>query len=103
MSTNVKFNYDKNLDVLWIILADGLEDRFEDLAPGIRVEYNLNNEIIGYEIINASAFMGTKINRNSSNHAIGEIPLDYTRDASNIYGVSFKSSNQDVPVVFNYD
>ena len=54
---NKKYNYDKESDSLFIFIKDGEEDRFEEIAPGIVVELNKDNEIIGVEILKASRFL----------------------------------------------
>jgi uncharacterized protein YuzE len=51
-----KYKYDKESDSLFIILKEGEEDRFEEVVPGINLEFDENNEIIGVEILKASRF-----------------------------------------------
>lgn len=53
---NEKYCYDKESDSLYIHLKDGEEDRFEEIVPGINIEFNQNNEMIGIEILKASRF-----------------------------------------------
>lgn len=53
---NGKYYYDKKSDSLYILIKEGEEEGFEEIAPGINLELNKNNEIIGVEILNASRF-----------------------------------------------
>lgn len=57
-----KYHYDKKSDALFICLKDGEEESFEEIAPGINIELDKNNDIIGVEILRASRFMKTKQN-----------------------------------------
>ena len=57
-----KYQYDKKSDSLFIYLKEGKEESFEEIAPGINIELDKNNEIIGVEILRASRFMKTKQN-----------------------------------------
>lgn len=54
---NNKYNYDKESDSLFIYLKEGEEEGFEEIAPGINIEFNKNGEIIGVEILRASRFL----------------------------------------------
>ena len=51
-----KYHYDEKSDSLFIYLKEGEEERFEEIVPGINVEFNSRDEIIGVEILNASRF-----------------------------------------------
>jgi uncharacterized protein YuzE len=53
---NKKYKYDKESDSLFIYLEEGEEESFEEVAPGINIELNKDNEIIGVEILKASRF-----------------------------------------------
>lgn len=50
-------NYDKKKDILYILLREGVEDRFEDISENITVEYNAKGQPIGIEIFNASKIL----------------------------------------------
>lgn len=50
------YSYDKKSDSLFIHLREGEEDRFEEVAPGINIEFDDKNNIIGIEILKASRF-----------------------------------------------
>ncbi|HLD42412.1 MAG TPA: DUF2283 domain-containing protein [Candidatus Nanoarchaeia archaeon] len=54
---NKKYNYDKESDSLFIYLKEGEEESFEEIAPGINIELNKRDEIIGIEILEASRFI----------------------------------------------
>lgn len=53
---NKKYHYDKKSDSLFIYLKEGEEESFEEIVPGINIELDKNNEIIGIEILRASRF-----------------------------------------------
>ena len=58
-------NYDKDSDVLWIDVKEGEEDRFEEVLPGVNIEYNSSNEVIGIEFIGASNYFKQEVKVNS--------------------------------------
>jgi len=47
-------NYDQKNDILYIAIREGIEHHFDEIAEGIVVEFDENNQPIGIEIINAS-------------------------------------------------
>jgi len=49
-----KISYDRKKDILYIMVAKGVEERFEDISEDITVEYDAAGKIIGIEIFNAS-------------------------------------------------
>jgi len=51
-----KYSYDKASDSLYIFLKEGKEDRFEEIVPGIHIEFDDKDEMIGIEILRASRF-----------------------------------------------
>ena len=51
-----RYYYDEETDSLYICIREGEEEGFEEIAPGIHVELDENDEIIGIEILNASRF-----------------------------------------------
>ena len=53
--------YDSESNIYWIKIKDGFEDRVEEITPGILVEFNSENEVIGFEISNASKYFETNI------------------------------------------
>ena len=58
MATNkqkkLKIYYDSEADALSMVVKDGAEDHFEELSPGISVEYDRRGNVLGFEILNAS-------------------------------------------------
>ncbi|KHO55095.1 MAG: hypothetical protein QT10_C0007G0081 [archaeon GW2011_AR19] len=56
---NKKYNYDAESDSLFICLKEGEEESFEEVAPGINIEFDKNKEIIGVEVLKASRFIKT--------------------------------------------
>lgn len=53
---NETYHYDKKSDSLFICLKEGEEESYEEIVPGISIEFDKNNEIIGIEILKASRF-----------------------------------------------
>ncbi len=51
-----RYHYDPESDSLYICVREGEEDSFEEIVPGINVEFDENQEVIGIEILNASRF-----------------------------------------------
>ena len=51
-----RYNYDKKSDCLFIYLKEGEEESFEEIIPGINIEFDKNNDIIGIEVLKASRF-----------------------------------------------
>lgn len=49
--------YFEKEDVLHIVVGDGEEARSVELSPNITVELDSDNQMIGVEILNASAFL----------------------------------------------
>ena len=52
-----RIRYFEQEDVLHLVIAEGPESGSFELSPNITVELNDKNEIIGVEILNASAFL----------------------------------------------
>ena len=53
---NKKYNYDEKSDSLYIFLKEGEEESFEEIVPGINIELDRNDEVIGVEVLKASRF-----------------------------------------------
>lgn len=49
----IKKIYDKDTNSLMLVLKEGEEDYYEEVAPGINVEFNKEGEPIGIEVQNA--------------------------------------------------
>jgi uncharacterized protein YuzE len=52
-----RIRYFEQEDILHLVVAEGPESRSLELSPNITVELNDRNELIGVEILNASAFL----------------------------------------------
>jgi len=50
----MKLKIDKKTDALYFRLDDGMIIESEETSPGIILDYNENNEVIGIEILNLS-------------------------------------------------
>ena len=55
--TNPRIKYFEQEDVLHLVISDEPEFRSVELSPNITVELNDKNEMIGVEILKASAFL----------------------------------------------
>ena len=51
---NEKYNYDQKSDSLYIWIKEGEEEGFEEIVPGINVELDKDNNIMGIEILHVS-------------------------------------------------
>jgi len=51
------FEYDSDTDMLYIKLADGVSTESEEVAPGIVLDFDERNRVIGVEIEDASKFI----------------------------------------------
>lgn len=52
-----QIRYFEQEDILYLVIADEPESRSLELSPNITVELNDQDELIGVEILNASAFL----------------------------------------------
>lgn len=51
------FEYYSETDMLYIKLADGTSTESEEIAPGVVLDFDESNRILGVEIENASKFI----------------------------------------------
>jgi len=51
------FEYYRESDMLYIRLADGISTESEEIAPGVVLDFDASNRVIGVEIEDASKFM----------------------------------------------
>ncbi len=56
-ANKIHLRYFEQEDALHFLIADGPESRSIELGPNITVELNDKNEMIGVEILNATAFL----------------------------------------------
>ena len=46
--------YDPEADAVYIKLADGVYDESEEVSPGVILDFTLDGQVMGIEILNAS-------------------------------------------------
>ncbi len=63
-----KYKYDRESDALYVYIQDGLEDRFEEIAPGINMEFDKQNNMLGIEVLKASRFYKDLSKRQKAQH-----------------------------------
>jgi uncharacterized protein YuzE len=51
------FQYYPNTDMLYIKLSDGVSTESEEVAPGIVLDFDKHNQVIGIEFEDASKFI----------------------------------------------
>jgi len=51
------FEYHKESDMLYIKLADGNSTESEEIAPGVVLDFDASNRVVGVEIEDASKFI----------------------------------------------
>ena len=52
-----KVNYDEASDTLYILMKEGAEEEFIEVADGVVIELDTSKEIIGIEILHASEIL----------------------------------------------
>jgi uncharacterized protein YuzE len=52
-----KYSYDEQSDSLFIAVREGEEESIEEIAPGINIELDKNNDVIGRDILHASRWV----------------------------------------------
>lgn len=50
-------SYDEESDVLYLGVKKGVEEEFVEVAPGVNVELDENEHVIGIEVLNASRIL----------------------------------------------
>ena len=50
----MKLSYDPDADSLWIRWNDSPIDESDEIEPGIILDYDLDGDVVGVEIMNAS-------------------------------------------------
>lgn len=50
----MKLNVDKSADALYLRLDDSSIVESEEVSPGVMLDYNESNEVVGVEILNLS-------------------------------------------------
>jgi len=54
------FEYHPDTDMLYLKLADGSSTESEEIAPGVVLDFDANNRVLGVEIEDASKFIDLK-------------------------------------------
>jgi uncharacterized protein YuzE len=54
-------HYDPQSDILYLLVREGEEERFEEVAEGVNVELDEEGQLLGVEILNASRFLRATI------------------------------------------
>jgi len=54
-------NYDRENDILYIVIREGEEHHFVEVAKDIIIEFDKDNQPIGIEIFNASKVIASAI------------------------------------------
>ena len=57
MKNNKQFFYDRQADVLYLLVKKGKEEEVVEVSPGVNVELDGQGKLLGIEILNASAAM----------------------------------------------
>jgi len=57
--SKLRVNYDAKSDVLYLVIKEGREEAFIEVADGINVELGPDGELLGIEILNASKLMSS--------------------------------------------
>lgn len=56
-------NYDRENDILYIVIREGEEDHFTEVTEGVIIEFDKDNQPIGIEIFDASKVITSVIDR----------------------------------------
>lgn len=56
-----RMTYFQDTDIIHIVIAEGKEEGSVEISPNVTVELNAEGEIIGVEILSASAFLRDSI------------------------------------------
>lgn len=59
-SKKLGLKYDRESNSLYLVIKEGPEDNFIELAPNINLEYNKEGQIIGFEILHFTNFLKNK-------------------------------------------
>jgi|LDZR01.1.fsa_nt_gi uncharacterized protein YuzE len=61
MGENIKVWFDEDADILYISLKKGAAIDSEEVSDNVRVEYDVNNQIIGIEIYHISKMVAKNL------------------------------------------
>lgn len=68
-----KIFYDKKTDVLWMWVKSGVEEKHQEISPGISVELDKQGNLLGIEILHASRVLGPKLGISTPPQSSGTI------------------------------
>ena len=54
---NLIVKYDASADALLLVVKKGKEESFEEIAPGVSVEFDKKGNVLGFEILKASSHL----------------------------------------------
>ncbi len=54
----MKIRYDKEVDILYVSFLDSQIAESDEQKPGIIIDYDVNDNIVGIEVLNASEKIG---------------------------------------------
>jgi len=57
----MKVSYDREVDVLSLLLSDGLVEESDESKPGVILDYDATGNLVGIEILNASKRVGNPL------------------------------------------
>jgi uncharacterized protein YuzE len=57
----MKVSYDREVDVLSLLLSDGLVEESDESKPGVILDYNAAGNLVGIEILSASKRVGNPL------------------------------------------
>ncbi len=64
----MRVNYDRESDILYIVVRDGPAQDSEELDEDIRVEYDKKGQIVGIEILDARRNIGKAMAQEIAEH-----------------------------------
>ena len=55
-----KFLYDKKSDNLYLFIKEGQLDEYQEVAPGVGLEFDKGKNLLGIEVLGASKILGVR-------------------------------------------
>lgn len=55
-----KILYDKKSDNLYLFIKEGKLDEYQEVAPGVGLEFDKKKNLLGIEVLGASKILGVK-------------------------------------------
>jgi len=113
MTKDFKIHLDKVEDVIWLVLKTGPIEYYDEVEPGINLEFETDNNLMGIEILHASKFLSftkklknTRVKYETSddilNIWISKRPVDYAEQYGDFI-IHFSKSKKPVYIeILNY-